>query len=195
LPIFFENKIESGLRFMDCTRLSYTLSENEMDTDYATWVQVEMSRVPNNPIHIPSYAKHIVGIMKNLPRESMFRDLFVWWCLLMITRSKVDFDLRFTLLNMASDLLHLPAAMPLLEDTTFRGYLDATLSDVATRKKRNEELAKEIVTEFDLSVSNYMESKRRFITTIQEELIATALHPDRIGRLVKEHGQTILRCI
>jgi hypothetical protein len=166
-----------------------------MNSDYATWVLVEMSRIPTIHHNIPAYAKHIVGIMKNLPQESMFRDLFVSWCLMMITRSKVDFDLQFTLLNMASDLLHIPAAIPLLDNPAFRRYLDATLSKAAQVKKKNEDLATEFVREFDLAASAHKEQKRRFIHTIRDELIATAMHPDRMERLVKEHGQTILQCM
>jgi hypothetical protein len=166
-----------------------------MNSDYATWVLVEMSRIPNNSIYIPAYAKHIVGVMKNLPQESMFRDLFVSWCLMMITRTKVDVDLQFTLLNMASDLLYLPAAIPLLEDPAFRGYIEGILSNLAAVKRKNEDLAIEFMREFDLAASRHRDEKRRFIHTIQDELIATAMHPDRIEKLVKEHGETILRCM
>lgn len=166
-----------------------------MASDYKTWVFLEMTRIPNQAHNLPQYATHIMGIMKNLPPNVSFGLLFDSWCRLMVVKSWGDFDYQFVLLNMASDLLHLPDAIPLLENPAYHASLETALSIVVELKRKNKDLATELLREFDFAVSRRREEKRRFIKTIQEELIATAMHPDRIEGLIQKYGPTVLECI
>jgi hypothetical protein len=130
-----------------------------MDADYATWVFMEMTRTPNQAHNFPQYARHIVGIMKNIPQDVSFGDLFMNWCRLILVKNwnKID-DYPLILLNMTSDILYLPRAVTLLEDPAYRASLEAKLLIMPT--VRNPDLVAELLREFDFAVSRHKDEKQ-----------------------------------
>ena len=130
-----------------------------MDADYATWVFMEMTRTPNQAHNFPQYARHIVGIMKNVPSYVPFGDLFMNWCRLILVKNwnKID-DYPLILLNMTSDILYIPRAVTLLEDPAYRASLEASLSTMPT--VRNPDLVAELLREFDFAVARNRDEKK-----------------------------------
>lgn len=87
---------------------------------------------------------------------------------------------RRVMLNAVSDVLHLPMAMALLEDKAYVDSVGAYLDKMA-RTPNEKEVATEIKREMAFIFARVKDEKRRRFKTFHEELIATALHPDRVA--------------
>ncbi len=167
---------------------------NKDDLDYCNWVVFKMIQVNMNMRAFQPYAQQITGIMRLLPKEEMFPFLFIRWCCSMLSRGRQSQDMEHSILNLASNMLCLPAAHLFLDDTLFYLKLEDRLTRLG-RHYRNEELAHELLMEVQLAITHHAENKRAFVRTIHEELIAKAMHPTRIERLIEEYGMEVLESI
>jgi hypothetical protein len=167
---------------------------NAEDLSYCNWVVFKMVQVNMNMVSFQPYAQQITGIMRMLPKEEMFPFLFIRWCCSMLSRGWQSENMQHSILNLASDLLCLPAAHLFLDDTLFFLKLEGRLERVG-RHYRNEELAHELLMEVQLAITRHAENRRAFMDTIHEELIAAAMHPTRIERLIDQYGIEVLESI
>jgi hypothetical protein len=163
------------------------------DREYYYWVILQMVNVSMTPLTYFSYARHITGVMRALPNVDLFPLLFIRWCCIMAARGRqINMDMLIPVLNLASDLLHLPAAHLFLDDAAFYDKLDRLIQ---TYKSKNAGFPSELMAEIQLFYTRHAVAKKNFIQTINEELIARAMHPDRIERLVNAHGIEVLESI
>ncbi len=125
----------------------------------------------------------------------MFSFLFVQWCRILIQSKGVDDDKRLFLINVTSDILYLPRAAVFLSDSDFIKNFNTSLHTYATLLRRNVDLAEDLIIEVGMAVSRYHVAKLTFMNTIKEGLIAAAMHPARIEKLIKTYGMEVLDSI
>jgi hypothetical protein len=163
------------------------------DREYYYWVILQMVNVSMTPLTYDSYARHITGVMRALPNVELFPLLFIRWCCIMAARGRqINMDMLIPVLNLASDLLHLPAAHIFLDDGAFYDKLNMV---VQAYKSKNAEFPSELMAEIQLFYTRHAVAKKAFIQTIKEDLVAKAMHPDRIERLINTYGIEVLESI
>ncbi len=167
----------------------------EKDREHVTWCYLQMLQFPISKRNYIEYERHIVGIMRELPNDEMFPFLFVLWCRLVIQKTGLDEETQLLFINITSDMLYLPRAAMFHEDPRFIRELSTNLIRVTDTLRRNATLAADLNMEIAMSTARYVAAKTACMNAIKEELIATAMHPTRIERLINDHGMDVLESI
>ena len=141
------------------------------------------------PYTFKIYAENIIFIMTRYLNPVLYPIQFVEWCDVMIHKSREHASPMMNEIQaFISEILTLPKVKHLLNDDTFYTKLMVFLE--IPGEYRNEE----IVNTLYYQIKNY-KIRTYFRDQIKEELIASAMHPMRIERLVDMYGIDVLESI
>jgi hypothetical protein len=155
------------------------------------WLMFIISQYPYNVHRIDEYCNKVYRGFQRIDEE-LFATCFNAWCKTIIKVYDIDngseilnYDAMSSLLNIVGKLMRLPHGIQIHQSSycidsfqyNFDGYCD---------KKKNRLLVKEIMNEIKVVGQEYRLAKENFISSIKEELIKKAWHPNRVMLLMNQ---------
>lgn len=165
--------------------LPYHHNKEEFD-----WILFRLSQYPTRSRNYVSYARSVIECFRNI-REEHYEFFFLLWCRIVLKFIPLDDGSKlvhedgfFTFLTTVNVILNMPYSNQFHEDSMFLDKLKQAIAFVK-KDKTNSLFVQELLSEAELCRVQYFERKKRFIQTIQEELIKKAWHPRRVLKYIE----------
>lgn len=163
--IALDGRIEYYPTITPSGRQNATLRFQEETQSVVDWFHKDATQYPNYfKFQFMLFAGHLLSRADVILKPSIYSHI----------------DPVRVMLNAVSDVLLLPMGMALLED---KAYVDSTAAylDKMARNADERRVAQDIKAEMGFALGRVQEEKRKRMNLIGEELLAVALHPDRVA--------------